>query len=280
MAAAYFSPTHLDEALALLAERPRQLVAGGTDHFPARGRAPVTQDIVDLTRLAGLRGIRHAPDGGTTIGATTTWTDIIRAELPPAFDGLKAAAREVGSVQIQNAGTVAGNLCNASPAADGVPALLTLDAKVEIAGPGGTRQLALPDFIRGPRQTALDPGELVVAIHVPAVPAQARSAFQKAGARKYLVISIAMTAVLVVLDNQRRIAQARVAVGSCSAVALRLTRLERDLIGQPFDQIEISADHLTDLAPISDIRADATYRSEIVPHQIRRAILEAGAAHG
>lgn len=263
-----------------MAQRPRQLVAGGTDHFPARGRAPVTQDIVDLTRLACLRGISQMPDGSFRIGATTTWTDLIRAALPAAFDGLKAAAREVGSVQIQNAGTVAGNLCNASPAADGVPALLSLDAEVEIAGPGAPRRLGLSDFILGPRQTALEPGELVVAIHVPAPPAQARAAFQKAGARTYLVISIAMTAVLVVLDDRARIAQARVAVGSCSAVAQRLERLEQDLVGQPFEQVEIAPQHLTALTPITDIRADAAYRAEIVAHQIRRAIADAGSAHG
>ena len=193
MAAAHFSPLHLDEALALLAERPRQLVAGGTDFFPAKGRAPVTRDILDISRLSGLRGLDWQANDSLRIGATTTWTDIIRTKLPPGFDALKAAAREVGSVQIQNAGTIAGNLCNASPAADGVPPLLTLETTVEIAGPNGSRRLALPDFILGPRQTALEDGELVVALHVPPLPAGARAAFHKLGARKYLVISITMT---------------------------------------------------------------------------------------
>lgn len=270
--AAHYTPLHLDEALALLAEHQCQLVAGGTDYFPARGHVPVSQDILDISRLDGLRGINWQTDNSLRIGATTTWTDIIRADLPPAFDGLKAAAREVGSVQIQNAGTIAGNLCNASPAADGMPPLLTLDAEVELAGPNGARRLALNDFVRGPRHTALQQGEMMVAVHVPPPPDGARAAFQKVGARKYLVISIVMTSVLIRLDGQGRIDLARVAVGACSAVAQRLEALERDLIGAAPQDIDVTPRHLAPLAPIADMRADEAYRLEAAPQQIRRAI--------
>ena len=99
------------------------------------------------------------------IGARTTWTDLVRHPLPPAFDALKQAAREVGSVQIQNVASVAGNLCNASPAADGVPPLLALDAEVELRSARRARAcLPLGDFILGNRRTALQAGELVTAI--------------------------------------------------------------------------------------------------------------------
>jgi len=121
-------PESLDAALALL-EGGGVLLAGGTDVYPALRDGAPPAAMIDLTGVAALRGISR--DGrGWRIGAATTWTDVIRADLPPSFDGLKLAAREVGSVQIQNAGTVAGNICNASPAADGVPALLTLEAAI------------------------------------------------------------------------------------------------------------------------------------------------------
>jgi CO/xanthine dehydrogenase FAD-binding subunit len=239
--ATYFAPRTLDEALILLDSENPVVLAGGTDVFPARDRAPLVDSFLDITRVADLRGLAWSEDG-LRIGATTTWTDILRADLPAAFDALRAAAREVGSVQIQNSGTVAGNLCNASPAADGIPPLLTLDAEVELASSQGTRRLPLQDFVLGPRHTALRPGELCVALHLPRPPAHARSAFEKLGARKYLVISIAMTAVVIGLDREDRIDLARVAVGACSGVAQRLPALEAALLGQRPDRIDIAPD--------------------------------------
>ncbi len=264
------------------------IVAGGTDFFPAQGRRPIHHDVLDLTRVTALGGIAWTSPDSLRIGATATWTDVLRADLPPAFDGLKAAAREVGSVQIQNAGTVAGNLCNASPAADGVPPLLTLDAEVELAGAEGPRRLALSDFLKGPRQTALHPDEIMVALHIPRPPDHVTSAFGKLGARRYLVISITMTAVVIGLDAAGRIDVARIAVGACSPVAQRLTDLERDLIGVTPSEVTITPRHLASLAPISDVRADDVYRLEAVPAQIHRAIhrailrasFRAGGDHG
>ena len=118
----YAKPTSLTDALALLGDGDWRILAGGTDFYPALGSKPPRHDVLDINGLAGLRGI-SATDSHVVIGARTTWTDLLRADLPPAFNGLKQAAREVGSVQIQNCGTIAGNLCNASPAADGAPPL-------------------------------------------------------------------------------------------------------------------------------------------------------------
>ena len=179
----YHRPGELDQALGWLAERAaagdRPVIAAGcTDLFPATERKRLPGPVLDITAIRGLRGIdRNAT--GWRFGATTTWTDVIRADLPPAFDGLKAAAREVGSVQIQNAATLAGNLCNASPAADGVPCWLTLAAEVELTSAAGVRKMPVQDFLTGPRQTALRPGEILTAIHVPASGGQGRSSFQK-----------------------------------------------------------------------------------------------------
>ncbi|MFU8866092.1 MAG: FAD binding domain-containing protein, partial [Rhodobacterales bacterium] len=202
---------------------------------------------------------------------------VIRADLPPAFDGLKAAAREVGSIQIQNAGTLAGNLCNASPAADGVPPLLTLGAVVELSSTTGTRLMPLGDFLQGPRKTARLPGEMLTALLIPDQPQAAQGAFLKLGARHYLVISIAMVAAVVTVDRGR-IAQAAVAVGSCSATAQRLPALEADLTGSRVDEVRasgpalISPAHLVPLSPIADVRGSADYRMEAAATLIARVV--------
>jgi CO/xanthine dehydrogenase FAD-binding subunit len=271
----YHLPCSVEEALGLIASGRARIVAGGTDVYPALGDRPLAGDIVDVTRIAALRGIVRHGDG-FAIGALTTWSDIAGADLPAQFDGLKAAAREVGSIQIQNAATVAGNLCNASPAADGVPPLLALDAAVEIAGPTGLRRLGLADFITGVRQTAVQPDELVTAIHVPALAPGTRSAFLKLGARRYLVISIAMAAAVLVPNGKGRIAAARVAVGSCSPVAVRLKALEAALVGCSWSQAAatVGADHVAPLCAIDDIRATAAYRREAALELVRRTLAD------
>ncbi|MFP5510408.1 MAG: FAD binding domain-containing protein [Alphaproteobacteria bacterium] len=282
----YLVAASLPEALEALGKGNAAIVAGGTDWFPAQGTRPLSGDLIDITRVPGLRGITR--DGADwRIGGATTWTDVIRADLPPAFDGLKAAAREVGSIQIQNAGTIAGNLCNASPAADGVPPLLTLGARVELASTQGTRQMALSDFLKGPRQTARMPGEVLTALLIPDLPATAQGAFLKLGARQYLVISIAMVAALVTVADGR-ITQAVVGVGSCSATAQRLPALEADLMGQTPAAILaagpafITPAHLAPLSPIADVRGSAEYRTEAAATLCARALALAlkGPIHG
>ena len=259
----------------MLSQGDVSILAGGTDWFAMQGDLPVRGALLDVTRLPGFRGITRQ-DGGWRIGAATRWSDVIRADLPAAFDGLKAAACEVGSVQIQNAGTVAGNLCNASPAADGVPPLLTLDARVELVSKAGPRVVPLDQFLLGVRKTALGADELVSAVILPETPQGARGAFLKLGARKYLVISIAMVAG-VIAQRDGRISDARIAVGSCSPVACRLPDLETAILGQtPEDAARlISPDRLTGLAPISDARASAAYRLEAAAEACRRVILAA-----
>ena len=282
----YLVAASLPEALEALGKGNAAIVAGGTDWFPAQGTRPLSGDLIDITRVPGLRGITR-DGGGWRIGGATTWSDVIRADLPPAFDGLKAAAREVGSIQIQNAGTIAGNLCNASPAADGVPPLLTLGARVELASTQGTRQMALSDFLKGPRQTARMPGEVLTALLIPDLPATAQGAFLKLGARQYLVISIAMVAALVTVADGR-ITQAAVAVGSCSATAQRLPALEADLMGQTPAAILaagpafITPAHLAPLSPIADVRGSAEYRTEAAATLCARALALAlkGPIHG
>jgi CO/xanthine dehydrogenase FAD-binding subunit len=271
----YVAPTEMREALELLQSGNFSIIAGGTDVYPALKDRPVLFDMLDLTNVAGLRGI-HKTEEGWRIGATTKWTEIVRAALPASFDGLKAAAREVGSIQIQNAGTVAGNICNASPAADGVPPLLTLKALVEISSLSGKRVVALEKFIEGVRRTCLQPGEIVTAIVIPETGDAARSGFRKLGTRKYLVISTTMVAALIEPDTKGKVADARVAVGSCSPVALRLKELEADLIGTELNASlladRLKTEHLKSLSPINDVRGSGVYRQEATAEIIRRVL--------
>ncbi|RWC59895.1 xanthine dehydrogenase family protein subunit M [Mesorhizobium sp.] len=270
----YAKPTSVDEALALLGEGVWRILAGGTDFYPAQGSKPFRDNVLDINGLASLRGIAETDDH-FVIGARTTWTDLIRHPLPPAFDALKQAAREVGSVQIQNVASIAGNLCNASPAADGVPGLLVLDAEVELRSVAATRHLPLQDFILGNRRTALLPGEMVTAIRVPKP--SGTSAFVKLGARRYLVISIAMVAARLVVDNGT-IRQAAVAAGSCSVVAKRLAGVEAALrglaVGRRLADAAQSAP-MSELSPIGDVRGSAEYRLDAVREIVARAVLAA-----
>ena len=275
----YLRPTTLDQACASLAAAPTRILSGGTDVFPALVGRPTPERVLDVSRLPELGGIRQ-DEGGIRIGARATWSEIRRAELPAAFDALKAAAREVGSVQIQNVATLAGNLCNASPAADGVPPLLVLDAEVELASLAGTRRLTLAEFLKGNRVTARRDDEIMTAIVVPR--AAGRSAFLKLGSRRYLVISIAMVAVRLATDGDGRVAEAAVAIGSCSAVARRLPALEAALAGEACEPGLgglADAAHLGELSPIDDLRASAAYRCDAGLELVRRAVdLCAGAA--
>ncbi|MEM0906167.1 MAG: FAD binding domain-containing protein [Pseudomonadota bacterium] len=277
---AYFAPQTLDETYRLLTRPSARVLAGGTDFFAAMPDGPIGCDIVDITRINALASITQTPDGGWRIGACVTWSDVVNADLPPVFDGLKAAARDVGAIQIQNTATLAGNLCNASPAADGVPPLLTLNAQVELTAQDGVRRIPLGDFITGPRQTALQQGELLTAILVAPHAPNATSAFVKLGARRYLVISIAMVAAVLIPDESGRVAQARVAVGACSAVAQRLTALETALIGAPLADTAsmVRQAHVAPLTPIDDVRGSAAYRTDAAQELIRRALIKASPA--
>lgn len=269
---AYVSARTVEEALAALAAGPARVIAGGTDVFPALGDRPLTGDVVDVSRTEGLRGIGRDA-AGWRIGAATTWSDLVRTPLPAAFDGLKAAAREVGAVQIQNTATLAGNLVTASPAADGVPCLLALEAEVELASARGRRTLPLGAFLTGARATALAPDELVTAIRVFDLPAAARGGFLKLGARRYLVISIAMASAVIVPAGGR-VAEARIAVGACSPVARRLTDLEAALTGAPLETLAecVGAGHFAPLSPIDDVRGSAAYRLDAAAELVRRLL--------
>ena len=269
----YVRPSSIGDALAHLAKGGRSVLAGGTDTYPGAGSA-LAGDIVDICGVSDLRGITRRD--GLRIGAATSWSDISDADLPPPLWALQHAARQVGGRQIQNVGTIGGNLCNASPAADGVPPLLILGAMVDLASATGVRQMPLSDFIVGVRRTARQPGELVTAVQVPDSSLAGKSAFLKLGARAYLVISIAMVAVRIVVQRDQ-VVEAAIAVGACSAVAQRLPQVELAILGARTSDAA-RAVHRGDLAlalsPIDDIRATADYRLDVATEMVRRCIAQ------
>ncbi len=269
----YLKPKNLREAVSVLASSGGQILAGGTDFYPTLGERLPPGDVVDISGIREIRGISIEPDW-IRIGGLTTWSEVIRTPLPRCFDALKSAAREIGSIQIQNRGTVAGNLCNASPAADGVPPLLALDAEVELASSSTVRRIPLAQFVTGNRKTLRRGDEILAAVLVPRKFEDAASVFLKLGARRYLVISISMVAVVVHFNGDGHVQEAHVAVGSCSATAQRLRKLEGDLRGKALPELGgiVNLEHLASLSPIDDVRATADYRRDASVTLVRRAL--------
>jgi xanthine dehydrogenase small subunit len=273
----YFRPSTLAEALDIRAAQEVTILAGGTDIYPAKtARAGWGDfhhpDILDISIVEDLERIDVGADS-VRFGALVTWSALVEARLPALFDGYKRAALQVGGMQVQNRGTLVGNICTASPAGDGIPNLLALNAEVELASRDrGVRRVPMTEFITGYRQTACRRDEIVTALVVPKLPA-ARSDFLKLGARSYLVISIAMVAGVIELDGGL-IADARIAVGACSAVPQRMPALEAAMIGQPLgDAPGIVGDaHVADLMPIDDIRASAAYRRSAALAMLRELV--------
>lgn len=276
----YYRSDSLEESLQLMASKPLTVLAGATDIFPAlttmrdhHGRSGA--DYLDITAISALKGIAQR-DTGWHIGAGVTWHELIRADLPAAFAGLQQAGREVGGPQVQSRGTVVGNLCNASPAADGVPPLLCLNAQVQLASADRRREVALSDFIMGNRRIDRQPDELVTGLRIPVLPTDSQGCFYKQGARRYLVISITSLAAVVCLQD-RVIRDIRLAVGSCSLVPQRLSEAESQLLNCALSDISqtfVSTLPLPELAPIDDIRATADWRMRSVRTGLERLLLQ------
>ena len=271
----FLRPGTLNEALEVLAQTRGTILSGGTDLFPATTASQLPGTVIDISRLSELSGIQFPLDA-VRIGARTTWTEIACASLPPGFDGLRAAAREIGGIQIQNQGTVGGNICNASPAADGVAALMSLDAEVTLASHAASRTIPLAEFIHGNRTTARQQHEILTGVQIPRYWDNAASSFLKLGARRYLVISIVMVAANLLI-SRGTVRKAAICVGSCSPKALRVRALEHALVGATVSsQVSelVQPEHFSGLSPIDDVRATAAYRLEAAQTLVRRALEE------
>jgi CO/xanthine dehydrogenase FAD-binding subunit len=278
----YLCAGTLDEALGLLARPRAEAICGGTDLYATSSRRPGA-DLVDISRIEALRGI-SVSHGALRIGAATTWTSIRRMNglLPHA---LVEVAAMIGSPQIQQRASIGGNLCHAAAAADGIPVLLALDATVELARHGGKRAMPLSRFLLGRRRTLLAAGELMTAVTLPAPRADEGTAYIKIGNRAAITIAVLSAAVRLRWDAAGRVTDAAVAVGAASEIARRMPAMESRLLGvtlDALDDVPVDIDLDRQLSPITDLRATAEYRRQMVATTIRRACaqIRTGAKHG
>jgi CO/xanthine dehydrogenase FAD-binding subunit len=254
------TPRSLDEALDLKAERPDAVpIEGGTDVMVELNfdRARPTT-ILNLNELAELKGWSRE-DGTLRLGAALTYTEAMEAPLRDELPALAEASRTVGSPQIRNRGTLGGNLGTASPAGDALPPLLVEGAEVELASRRGVRRMPLTDFIVGPKQNALQPDELILAVVLQ--PSGARQTFMKVGPRNAMVIAVCSLAL--VADRER--GELRASFGSAGPVP--------GLVVAPIDERDAFPEQLAEAAsPIDDVRGTAAYRRHALRVLTTRAL--------
>lgn len=287
MGTGYANPTTLPELFAAMTAMPRHhLFAGGTDLLVRKERGVLQlENIISLHRMAPLRGIREK-DGRLELGALCSHAELESHPLLRKIAwSLCQAAGQVGSLQIRNLGTLGGNLCNASPAADTATPLLTLDARMHLASAAGERDLPAHEFFTGPGKTVLQPGEILHHVSIPLTPptgCRAGSSFYKLARRKALAISVVNGSAWVCAEGgaEPRVVAARVALGAVAPVPLRLTELEewlkgRTLTKETLDEAGKRTEAL--VKPISDIRSTADYRRETSGVLVTRLLCEAAA---
>ncbi len=276
-----FSPERLEDAVALLKEKGKDtfVMAGGTDLLIKRRHQIIhPQTIVSLKKISGLNYISFSPDKGLTIGATALLGDVAKHRtILKFYPAIAKAAGNTANVQIRNMGTVVGNLCNASPAADNAPALLAMNAELSIVGPQGKRVLPLEDFFLGPGVTALQPAEIVTSVFVPTPPPGSGARYLHLSARGRIDCSAASTGVSLTLKGPR-VDKARIFIGACGPTPLRMPKTEKKLMGQKLTKVlaeQAGLQASKESKPISDVRANEDYRSKMVAVLVKRAVLEA-----
>lgn len=275
----------VDELLALFetSSYPVRLIAGGTDLLtriePDSAERVLVADIGDVDELAGL----ETAGEGLRIGAATKLADLQGSELLSGVLGVLAgAAARVGSPQIRNLATIGGNICNASPAADTVPPLLILDARAEMVSPRGLRTVPLDEFFVGPGQTVMNKNEFLAAVFIPTQPKGAVAVYMKQSPRR--AMDLAVVGVGALLAREGNGLQARIALGAVAPTPLRAVQAERLLE----EAIELEGDVISraaelaaqEVAPISDVRASAEYRREMVRALTERAVRQLAASLG
>ncbi|MEZ5687259.1 MAG: xanthine dehydrogenase family protein subunit M [Caenibius sp.] len=273
---AFHSPQTLEDASALLAAEPSaRPLSGGTDLLvQMRSGRVEPAAIVDLKQIPSMRGIR-AHDGGFAIGAATPCTALLDdAALCAAWPGVVEAANLIGSVQVRNRATMAGNLCNASPAADSVPALIAADARALVVGPAGEREVPIADIPAAPGKTNLAQGEFVAEIRLPAKSASGGDAYLRSIPRTEMDIAVVGAGVSLVLDSSGTCTAARVALGAVAPTALLVEEAGAALVGTGLD--DAALDRMADAVraacnPINDKRGTVEYRTAMAAILAKRA---------
>ena len=262
----YFSPSSLGETFKMLRDYKGKLrlLAGGTDLLVKMKKGAVSPDVVvDLSKISELSFIELA-GGNLRIGGLTRLADIgesflVREKAPALAEAIDVLA----SSQVRNRATIAGNLCNASPAADTAPPLLALDASVKLRSPDGERIVPLAEFFLGPEQTVAKPDEVLTEVIIPLQ--EGSSAFIKLGRRKAFTLSVTSVAAFTRVKDGR-FEEVRVALGAVSPTPMRARKVEEALKGKEVNEenIEKAAEAVKEeCCPITDVRASAEYRTEM-----------------
>lgn len=273
----YVAPPSIDAALGELRHQGARPLAGGTDLLPQvrEGRRAVDR-IVDLKRIGKLASVQSLPNGGIKIGAALSASRVARhPAVASAYPAIAASARLIGSLQVQNRASLGGNVCNAAPSADAVPALICHQAIAEIAAGGGFRQVSLEEFFLSPGKTVLQRGELLASLSLAAVPQHSATTYLRFTPRREMDIAVAGVAVRIDLAEDGTIGFARVVMASVAPIPLRALSAERILIGNRPDRelaSAVSYAAASDARPISDTRGSADYRRTLVAVLTRRGL--------
>jgi carbon-monoxide dehydrogenase medium subunit len=275
---AYESAGTLDEAIATLTRlgAGTKVLAGGTDLLPQIKEHVVEPPaVLVLGAIPEMQVLEPTPDGGLRIGAMVRMRALERSPLVQGrYEAVAEGAKLVGSIQIRNLATLGGNICNAAPSADVVPALVAFGGEAVAVGPDGRRTLPLDGFFLGPRRTVLGPGELLVEVHLPAAPPRTGSAYLRHTPRMEMDIAVAGRAAVVTLEGGR-IADARICLASVAPTPVRAPSAEAVLRGaEPADDIIRRAAEAAagDCRPISDVRGSEDYRRHLVTVLSERAL--------
>ncbi len=277
----YSSPSTLDEALNLLAKyrKRARIIAGGTDLVPKlKKRAiPIPERVIDIKNILGLDYINYEKGDGLKIGALATISDVEKSPvIREKYNILFQSAQSMASPQVRHRGTIAGNICNAVPSADSAPVLMVLDAKVTLSSKKGERIIKIADFFTGPNETVVKPDEILTEIQIPDVAPGTIGKYLKLSPRRAMDLAVVGVAVLIVPDCGK-CGDIIIALGAVSPTPVRAIAAEEMLRGQPFEAKLIeqaAAAASVDCCPISDHRASAEYRTEMVGVLIKRAINE------
>jgi CO/xanthine dehydrogenase FAD-binding subunit len=275
----YAAPTSVEAAIALLADhgdRARPL-AGGTDLLVRLRQGCYDIDlVVDVKRIPELTQVTYDPELGLTVGAAVTCMTLSEAaQVRKLYPGLIDAVAIIGGVAIRERATLGGNLCNAAPSADSIPAMMVLGAKAEVAGPAGRRRVAVADFCTAPGQTILEPGELVTSFHFPPPKPDAGACYVRFTPRGEMDIAVAGAGAWVALDSAQTITAVRIALSAVGPKPLEALEAGTALVGQaPMEATFAKAAALAQsaAAPIDDTRGTAAQRHHLVGVLVKRAL--------
>ena len=276
----YVAPTTVEEAVNLLAQYgdKAKLMAGGTDLINFIKDGVIKPEVlIDLKSVQGMDQLEFDPEQGLTIGALTKLIDVERSEVvKKEYPALAEAVHLIASTQIRSKGTLVGNVCNASPSADSVPPLFVLGAELTVQGPEGVRTIPIGEFYQGFKKLALKPGEIVTAVRIPPMKANERAAYKAHTVRKAMDLAIVGVAAKLTVDAEGVCQDAKIALGAVAVSCVRAPHAESVLIGRKItpEIAEIAGQEaMKDCSPISDVRASAEYRHDMVRVFTKRAVL-------